>query len=133
MDSYDLLEKPFQENIDQFGNSLTKRKILKFWREERVKLMRQLYKEDVHTDEQFLPYATALYEQLKPLLLQSYKEEYPDRRPTITEMETWIEDCAVSCNVLDRTKDRNTWVEVWKFYRMLKEDDLLPNKDRFLI
>lgn len=130
MSGYDLIDKPFQDNIAYFGDSVTKRKILKYFDEERSKLMRQLYKDDVHTDEQFLSYAADLYQRLKPLLMHAYQEEYPDKNPTINSMESWIQDCAISSNLKGRTKERNIWSKLWKFYVMLVDDNLIPADDR---
>lgn len=120
-----LLEKPFQDNLPEFQMSLTKRRVTKFWREEKAKVLRQLYKDDVHDDKQFLPYVVRLFEKIRPQLLHAFSEEYPNQQPTIKTMEQWIQDCAISANVTDQIRERNTWTDIWKIYSMLVEDELI--------
>lgn len=126
---YDLLDDPFKANLDKFSDSVTKRKILKKFHEQREKLILDLYKDNVESDKRFLPYAVDLYNRLKPLLIHAYHEEYPNQKPTIKSMESWIQSCAVSCNLMHRIRERNMWSKLWKLYVILMEADLITIDD----
>lgn len=123
--AFQLLENPFKDKLPEFRLNLTKKKITKLWRKEKKKVLCQLYKDDVHDDELFLPYAVRLFEKMKPLLLHGFAEEYPTQAPTVKRLESWIQDCAISANLTDQVRERNVWTDIWKLYTMLVEEKLI--------
>jgi hypothetical protein len=127
---YRLLSKPFQKRLPLFLVSVTKRKITRCWPKDKKRILLQLYKDDVHTDEVFLPYLLDYYYQMEPLLIQSFHEEYPEERPTPKKLLEWMVDCAIAADLLGRKKERRIWMEWVRVMEWLLEANLLHEKER---
>lgn len=121
-EEFQLIDEPFRQGLfSRFLNSLLKRRIVNFWRRRKREIKLQLIRHGVTTDEEFLPFALAFFNELRPLLLRSFREEYPDRRPDPSSLRRWLANCMFSCEALGKTKDRNTWAEIYDFYLMINE------------
>lgn len=121
-EEYQLIDKPFRQGLfSRFLNSLLKRRILQVWRKQKQQIKMKVVRYGITTDEQFIPLLQDLFQELSPLLLRSFREEYPNRRPDPSALRRWIADCMFSCEVLGKTKDRNTWAEIYDFYLMVQE------------
>jgi hypothetical protein len=125
---YRLLSKPFQRRLPLFRVSVTKRKITRSWPQDKERILRQLYKDDVYQDEVFLRYLADYYYKMEPLLIQSFHEEYPEERPTPKKLLEWMEECAIASDLLDRKKERNVWVDWVHVMEWLMEANLLHEK-----
>ncbi|MFC7440456.1 hypothetical protein [Laceyella putida] len=130
IDELSLLSTPFRSRLHQFMGSLTKKRIVLNWPKDKERLQRRLYKEDVHSDAQFLLYLADYFREIKPILIQSYREEYPEDVPTPTKLKGWMEDCAIASSVLGRKKERNVWLEMIRVFEWLMEANLIPINDK---
>ncbi|WP_379883049.1 hypothetical protein [Laceyella putida] len=95
------------------------------WPKDKERIKRQLYKDDVYLDDQFMRYLTNYFNEIKPLLLQSYQEEYPGKHPTPIELINWMRDCMIVSRLLGRKKEMKTWIEIIKVCDWLREDNLM--------
>jgi hypothetical protein len=121
---HSLLSPPFR-NLDTIKNSLTKRRIVLNWPKDKQRILRQLYKHDVASDDEFMLYLAAYFNEIKPLLLRSYQEEYPGERPTPSQLINWMRDCMIVSRLLGRKKELKIWLEIIKMCEWLQEDNLM--------
>jgi hypothetical protein len=125
-----LLSIPFRSRLNQFMSSLTKKRIVLNWHKDKERIQRKLYKDDVDCDTQFLLCLADYYHEIKPILLQSYREEYPEEPPTPTKLKEWMEDCAIASSVLGHKKARNVWLEIIRVFEWLMEANLIPMNEK---
>lgn len=128
IDELSLLSNPFQSRLHQCMGSLNKKRIVLNWPKDKERIQRRLYKEDVHSDTQFLQCLADYFGEIKPILIQSYREEYPQDIPTPAKLKGWMEDCAIAANLLGRKKERNVWLEMIRAIEWLMEEDLFSLK-----
>lgn len=108
----------------QYQHSVTKRKILQTWRQDKLKFLRSLIQDETKGDDQFLPYSVQFYKYFRSLLWQSYQEEFPGEKPSIDQLCSWLEDNAVISNHLGKERDRNTWLDIGKCVKILIDGNL---------
>jgi hypothetical protein len=120
-----LLSPPFRNNLTRVMNSLTKKRIIRNWPKDKQRFLRQLYKHDVDNDAEFMIHLAAYFNEIKPLLLQSYQEEYPGERPTPSQLINWMRDCMIVSRLLGRKKELKIWLEIIKMCEWLQEDNLM--------
>jgi hypothetical protein len=125
LDEMNLLSQPFRNGVDKFKNSLTKRRIILNWPQDKQRIQRQLYKHDVYSDDQFMLHLANYFNEIKPLLLQSYQEEYPGERPTPSQLINWMRDCMIVSKFLGRKREMKSWIEIIKVCEWLREENLM--------
>ncbi|WP_146130657.1 hypothetical protein [Laceyella sediminis] len=125
LDEMNLLSPPFRNDLTRITNSLTKRRIIWNWPKDKKRLQRQLYKHDVCTDKEFMIHLASYFNEIKPLLLQSYQEEYPGEHPTPSQLINWMRDCMIVSKLLGRKKELKTWIEIIDMCEWLQEDKLM--------
>lgn len=108
--------------IWQYQHSVTKRKILQTWRQDKRRFLNSLIRDDVSLNP---TYAVQFYKNFRALLWQSYREEFPEEKPNIDQLCDWLKDNATICNHLGKQQDRNTWLDIRKCTKILIDGNLL--------
>lgn len=67
-----------------------------------------------------------VYEELKPVLFQSFLEEFSDVPRTDAMMWTWLRGAVEACEVMRRYEEKQAWEELRDLFLTLACHERLP-------